>query len=137
MTTSDPHRSPQGLRRVRGVGSCRMAKVPTPGAATTLVPRLVAGVSTERRTRVSGKEHIALEALRRAVTTHAGRRITAPNFPACPVVEIEQWRAVCEHELTDSGSSETRGRTFRRFRDTLVEKGLVGQIDGFAWVVPL
>jgi hypothetical protein len=117
-----------------GTWTFHIEQVPAPGGATTLVPRLVGGAEAKRRPRVSDKERVALRALADTVAAH-GRTITTPNFPACPVVEIDRWRAACEDELTDSTSSDTRARTFRRFRDSLVEKGLVGQLDGFAWEI--
>jgi hypothetical protein len=117
-----------------GTWTFRMEQVPAPGGASTLVPRLVGGVQAEPRPNVSGKESLALQALADTVAAH-GRAITAPNFPACPVVEIDRWRAACEDKLTDSTTTDTRARIFRRFRDSLVDKGLVGQIDGFAWEI--
>lgn len=113
----------------------RMEVVPTPCGKTTLIPRLCDEVQTGQKRRVSGKPAVALQALSEALIEH-GRTVAGPNYPACPVVSIGQWRAMCDrHGLTDSDNTETKRRTFNRAKDALIEKGLVKQFDERVWTV--
>lgn len=114
----------------------RMEVVPTPCGKTTLIPRLCDDIQKGQKRRVSGKPAVALQALSEALIDH-GRTIAGPNYPACPVVTVEQWRAMCDrHGLTDSGNTDTQRKTFHRAKNALIEKGLVRQFDDHVWKVP-
>lgn len=111
----------------------RMEKVQTPTGGTTLVPRLSEDVETKRKPRLSGKPKIAMQALSGALIEQ-GKKMTGPHFPSCPVVSIDTWRTMCDrHGLTDSDNVQTKGRTFRRVRDELHQKGEVRIFDEYAW----
>lgn len=112
----------------------QLEKVTLSTGQTTLVPRLCDEVEAKgKQPRLTGKQNIALQALSEALIEQ-GKTISGPNYPACPVVAVEAWRAMCDrHGLTDSEDTQTRGRTFRRARDELHEKGLVRIFDGHVW----
>jgi hypothetical protein len=118
-----------------GQWGIRLDVVSTPTGVTTLVPRLCDEVETSQKRRVSGKPAVALQALSEALI-EGGRTIAGPNYPACPVVTVEAWRAMCDrHGLTDSDNAETTRKAFNRAKTTLVDKGLVRQFDGYVWKV--
>lgn len=113
----------------------RLDKVQTPTGGTTLVPRLCDEVEKGQKRRVSGKPAVALQALSEALI-EGGKSIAGPNYPSCPVVGIDAWRAMCDrHGLTDSDNAETVRRTFNRAKDALITKGLVKQFDNHVWKV--
>ena len=113
----------------------RLDKVTLTTGQTTLVPRLCDEVDTSKKSRLTGKQRVAMQALSEALI-EKGRTITGPNYPACPVVSVDEWRAMCDlHGLTDSTDVQTKGRTFRRIRDELHDKGEVRMFDGNAWKV--
>ena len=113
----------------------RMEKVATPTGGTTLVPRLCDDVETGQKRRVSGKPAVALQALSEALIEH-GRRVAGPSYPSCPVVSLEDWKAMCaRHGLTDSDNPDTLKKSFQRAKTRLIEKGLVKQFDNVAWKV--
>ena len=92
-------------------------------------------VQKGQKRRVSGKPAVALQALSEALIDH-GRTIAGPNYPACPVVTRDQWRAMCDrHGLTDSTNTETQRKAFDRAKTALIEKGLVRQFDDHVWKV--
>lgn len=111
----------------------RLDVVKTPTGGTTLVPRLCDDVETTQKRRVSGKPAVALQALSEALIEQ-GRTIAGPNYPACPVVSVEQWRVMCDrHGLTDSDKPDAARQAFNRAKTTLIEKGLVRQFDAQVW----
>ena len=113
----------------------RMDKVTLPNGQTTLVPRLCDEVEATQKRRVSGKPAVALQALSEALIEH-GRTVAGPNYPKCPVVSVEAWRAMCDrHGLTDSDNTEATRKAFNRAKTALLEKGLVRQFDGNVWKV--
>lgn len=112
----------------------QLEKVTLSTGQTTLVPRLCDEVEAKgKQQRLTGVQKIALQALSEALIEH-GKTISGPNYPACPVVALEAWRAMCDrHGLTDSEDTQTKGRTFRRARDDLHNKELVRIFDGHVW----
>lgn len=112
----------------------RLEKVGVPNShLTTLVPVLCDEVEKTQKRRVSGKPAVALQALSEALADH-GKTIAGPNYPACRVVSIDQWRTMCDrHGLTDSASAEAARKAFNRAKTTLIDKGLVRQFDNYAW----
>lgn len=113
----------------------RLDRVELPDGQTTLVPRLCDEVETKQKRRVSGKPAVALQALSEALIDH-GRTIAGPNYPACPVVAIEQWSVMCRrHGLTDSDNPDSVRKAFQRAKNALIEKGLVKQFDDNVWKV--
>jgi hypothetical protein len=113
----------------------RLDKVTLTNGQTTLVPRLCDEVETTQKRRVSGKPAVALQALSEALAEH-GRTISGPNYPACQVVTVEQWRTMCDrHGLTDSEKPEAARQAFHRAKTALIDKGLVCQFDENVWKV--
>lgn len=114
----------------------QLEKVTLSTGQTTLVPRLSDEVEAKgNRPRLTGKQKIALQALSEALIDQ-GKTISGPNYPPCPVVSLDAWRIMCDrHGLTGSEDPQTKGRTFRRARDELHEKGLIRIFDGYAWKV--
>lgn len=102
---------------------------------TTLVPRLCDEVEAKQKRRVSGKPAVALQALSEALIDK-GKTIAGPNYPTCPVVAIEEWKAMCQrHGLTDSDKPDAFRQAFNRAKTTLIEKALVRQFDAYVWKV--
>ena len=113
----------------------RMDIVNTPTGGTTLVPRLCDEVETTQKRRVSGKPAVALQALSEALIDH-GRTIAGPNYPACPVVALTDWRIMCgRHGLTASDNPDSLDKAFQRNKATLLERGLIRQFDNYVWKV--
>lgn len=113
----------------------RLEQVNTPTGGTTLVPRLCDEVEKGQKRRVSGKPAVALQALSEALIEH-GKTVAGPNYPACRVVALDDWRAMCDrHGLTDSDNPETIRKAFNRAKDALIEKGIVRQFDNHVWKV--
>lgn len=118
-----------------GTWGFRLEVVDTPTGGTTLVPRLCDEVETSQKRRVSGKPAVALQALSEALIDQ-GRTIAGPNYPTCPVVTVEAWRAMCDrHGLTESDNPETLRKSFTRAKDALIAKGLVREFDRNVWKV--
>lgn len=63
------------------------------------------------------------------------RLVARPDgLPSVPVVEESDWREHCGRSgLTSSDSSATQARTFRRHRNILNSKGLIGMAEGYVW----
>lgn len=102
---------------------------------TSLAMRTAQNGAPIKRKRVSGKPAVALQALSEAIIEH-GRKINLPNFPARPVVALDDWRTMCaRHGLTDSDSPGAFKKAWQRARDSLIDEGLVRQFDGYAWTV--
>jgi len=113
----------------------RMDEVTLPDGKTTLYPVLCDEVETKQKRRVSGKPAVALQALSEALIDK-GRTIAGPNYPSCPVVSLEDWKAMCaRHGLTDSDNPETLKKSFQRAKAALIDKGLVKQFDNNVWKV--
>ncbi len=113
----------------------RMDKVTLPYGQTTLVPRLCDEVQTKQKRRVSGKPAVALQALSEVIIEQ-GRTIAGPNYPSCPVVTLDDWKAMCQrHGLTDSENPDTARKAFNRAKETLLTKGLIKQFDDNVWKV--
>lgn len=103
-----------------------------PDGTSTLVPVLDDIVAEEKANRISGKPLIALQALDEALV-EKGRRINSPNLPACPVVELDQWREYCHRHGLSDGTAEARKKAFQRAKDRLHEQGAIRVFDGFVW----
>lgn len=95
--------------------------------------------ATERASpapKLSNSQRRALGLLREAINT-AGEQIPASQHtPAHGLgVKAEAWRRYCDQgSLTDSNDPDSKGRVFRRCRDDLIGKGIVGTWDGWVWV---
>lgn len=113
----------------------RLEKVDAPKGTTTLIPGLCDDVQKAQKRRISGKPAIALQALSEAVIEH-GRTIAGPNYPACPVVSLDQWKGMCgRHGLTDSENPEALKKALQRAKSALLDKGLIRQFDDHVWKV--
>ncbi len=113
----------------------RLDNLTLPNGQTTLVPRLCDEVETTQKRRVSGKPAVALQALSEALIDQ-GKTIAGPNYPACFVVSLDEWRAMADrHGLTESDNAEAARKAFNRARTTLLEKGLIKQFDNHVWKV--
>ena len=113
----------------------RLDSVSLPSGRSTLVPRLCDEVEKTQKRRVSGKPAVALQALSEAMIDQ-GKVIAGPNYPTCPVVSLEDWKAMCgRHGLTCSDNPEAMRKAFNRAKTALIEKGLVRQYDSYAWKV--
>lgn len=111
----------------------KMETVTLPDGGTTLYPVLSDDVSTKPKRRVSGKPLIALQALDDALLKH-GRKIQTENLPSCQVVEMTQWRAMCDrHGLADTDTEVAAKKAFQRSRQTLLDKGEIRMFDAFVW----
>ena len=92
-------------------------------------------METTQKRRVSGKPAVALQALSEALSDH-GRTIARPNYPSCPVVLVEAWRAMCDrHGLTDSNNQGSARKAFDRARTALLDKGSIRLFDGNVWKI--
>lgn len=113
----------------------RLEKVELDDGKSTLVPRLCDNVATTQKRRVSGKPAIALQALSEALIDK-GRTLSGPSYPSCPVVSIEDWKAMCaRHGLTSAETSEAMRKAFNRAKETLMTKGMVKQFDDHVWKI--
>jgi hypothetical protein len=113
----------------------RLDTVELADGKSTLVPRLCDEVEMKQKRRVSGKPAVALQALSEALIDK-GKTIAGPNYPARPVVAIEEWKTMCQrHGLTDSDKPDAFRQAFNRAKNTLIAEGLVRQFDAYAWKV--
>lgn len=102
----------------------------------SLVPVLDRSVKASKARNLTTRQRIALDALDDALTSQ-GKRKDGSDWPPCPVVLVEHWRASCDrHGLTDStDKADTRKKAFYRVRDGLLDKGIIRTLEGHVWRV--
>jgi hypothetical protein len=102
-------------------------------AGDSLVPVLDAEVKGAKRSAISGQSKIALNALDEALIT-SGVILTGKDWPACRIVKIEEWHAMCDrHGLTDTDNDESRRKAFQRARRTLTNHNVIRFFDSYVW----
>ena len=87
--------------------------------------------------RLTAQQRDGLEALRDAAE-RTGRRITnSPDYPRNrPIVTEGEWEAEFYRcAFSDSDKQDTKRKAFKRLRDVLREKRVVGAYNGHFWTV--
>jgi len=110
-------------------GSWGFRLVPSFGS---LIPELDGGVKVAvAKTKLSVTNRAALNALDDAIMAH-GLRKTGPDWPPCPVVHEDHWRAhFYKHCAADNPAAKRQA--FKRARERLQEMKLVAFYDDHFW----
>lgn len=107
----------------------------------TVSPSDASAVEPNKRSRMTGAERIAFDALKDVLAEagQTGQGRTGQNVPEnVPVVSGDLWR---EHAyrrgISGSDEPDSKRKAFNRARESLISKGFVGAWDDLAWVVRL
>ena len=87
--------------------------------------------------RLTAQQRDGLEALRDAAERTGRRRTSSPDYPGNrPIVTESEWEAeFYRRAFSDSDSQDTKRKAFKRVRDVLREKRVVGAYNGYFWTV--
>jgi hypothetical protein len=104
---------------------------------TSCVVRQIEGeAGRPKAVRLSPSQRRALDLLREAINTSGEQPPAAPHMPAHGIaVKVDTWRGYCDRGgLSDTNDVQSKARVFRRTRQELIARGVVGTWDEWVWL---